>query len=385
MEEFVKVPKFKIIYQGKNITQDISKDLISVTYTDATEGESDEIELSIADPKRKWIAEWRPAKGDSLTLSIGYDENLMPCGTFAVDQIDYSISPSVMQIRGLAAATNSPLRTKNNRSFENQTLRQIAQRIATEQGLQLQGDILDIQIERTTQSRETDLAFLARLSKQYGYLFSIRDKNLIFTSVFKLEAERPVFTLKLTDLISGSLSDKSVKTFKAAKVSYHNPKKNEVVTATVETGTVEQGTAIGGANTSTATDTLEIRTKAENQQQAEAMAKAALHSANSSGQEGRFKVIGNQLLVAGNNIIIEGIGDYSGTWQIKRSTHSIDRSGGYTTDFEAIRITNPTPAQKTVKKITPRPRRKPVATGVGRTELGLGAQGNTFGELPMVN
>ena len=383
MEQFVKKPKFKLIYQGKNITQDISKDLISVTYTDATEGESDELELSIADKEYRWIGTWSPSKGDKIELSIGYDQDLMPCGTFTIDQIDYDLMPPVMQIRALAAATDSPLRTKRSRSFEKQTLRQIAQRIATEQGLQLQGDILDIQIERTTQSRETDLGFLSRIARQYGYVFSIRDKKLIFTSIFKLEAGKPVFVLKRTDLISGSLTDKSVKTFKAAKVTYHNPKKKEVVSKTVTAGGSEQGTAIGGANDVTAADTLEIHTKAENEQQAEAMAKAALHKANTTGQEGRFTVIGNQLLVAGNNIELEGLGNYSGLWHIKTSVHRIDRSGGYITEFEAVRLIKPTPAQKTVNKIPPRPRRKPVTTG--RTELGLGAQGNTFGELPMVN
>jgi phage protein D len=383
MEQFVKVPKFKILYQGKNITQDISKDLISVTYTDATEDESDELELSIADPSRKWISTWAPRKGDKIDLSIGYDQDLMPCGTFTIDQIDYTISPAVMQIRALAAATDSPLRTKRSRSFEKQTLRQIAQRIATEQGLQLQGDILDITIDRTTQSRETDLKFLHRIATQYGYVFSIRDKKLIFTSIFKLEAGKPVFKLDLTDLISGSLRDKSVKTFKAAKVTYHNPKKKEVVSKTVSAGGSEQGTTIGGANDVTSADTLEIHTKAENEQQAEVMATAALHKANTTGQEGRFTVIGNQLLVAGNNIEMTGIGEYSGLWHIKTSTHRIDRSGGYITEFEGTRLIKPTPAQQTPKKIPPRPRKKPVNTG--RSELGLGAQGNTFGELPMVN
>jgi hypothetical protein len=45
-------------------------------------------------------------------------------------------------------------------------------------------------------------------------------------------------------------------------------------------------------------------------------------------------VYGNPILVAGNNVELTGFGELSGKWHIKKSTHRIDRSGGYTTDLD---------------------------------------------------
>ena len=370
--EAIKKPQFQVVYGSKDITKDISKSLISLTYNDAEEGETDDVSFEVEDTDGLWRDAWYPSKGDTIELSIGYDGVLLNCGKFVVDEIALQGAPDTVTIRGLAAATNSPLRTKRSTAHEKQTLKQIAEKIAAKNGLSVQGEIANIQIERVTQNRESDLGFLARIAKEYGYLFSVRDKSLIFTSIYAIEGGQPVLDIDRTDLIRYRVTDKSVATFKAATVKYREPKTNAVVTATVNAGdklSVITTTAIdvvtGGANTTTSGDVLELDLKAENKQQATTKAQAALHRANTDGQDGNFVVYGEPLFVAGNNFMLTGMGKLSGKWHISKSSHSISRGGGYITSLEAKRIKDvDKPEQrKTPKRKPKRPKYKAKSGG----------------------
>lgn len=370
--EAIKKPQFQVVYGSKDITKDISKSLISLTYNDAEEGETDDVSFEVEDTDGLWRDAWYPSKGDTIELSIGYDGVLLNCGKFVVDEIALQGAPDTVTIRGLAAATNSPLRTKRSTAHEKQTLKQIAEKIAAKNGLSVQGEIANIQIERVTQNRESDLGFLARIAKEYGYLFSVRDKSLIFTSIYGIEGGQPVLDIDRTDLIRYRVTDKSVATFKAATVKYREPKTNAVVTATVNAGdklSVITTTAIdivtGGANTTTSGDVLELDLKAENKQQATTKAQAALHRANTDGQDGSFVVYGEPLFVAGNNFMLTGMGKLSGKWHISKSSHSISRGGGYITSLEAKRIKDvDKPEQrKTPKRKPKRPKYKAKSGG----------------------
>jgi len=83
------------------------------------------------------------------------------------------------------------------------------------------------------------------------------------------------------------------------------------------------------------TDVLEMRDRAENKQQAQAMADSQLHRANSNGVTGSIEIYGNTLAVAGVTIRLkDDFGRFAGRWQVISSDHKLDRSGGYSTDLE---------------------------------------------------
>lgn len=79
-------------------------------------------------------------------------------------------------------------------------------------------------------------------------------------------------------------------------------------------------------------NTLVVRTKAEDKEQADAIGKAALHTANSETRSGSFSFPGNILALAGNNFEYTGGGRLSGKYNIISSTHEI--SSEYTTSIE---------------------------------------------------
>lgn len=284
------------------------------------------------DSDQLWQNEWYPEKGAKLSVEIIQGRQILKCGTFQLDEISLSGSKSggdVVTIKGLSAGIKAKLRTKNSFAHENKTLRQIANTVAAANGLTLQGTVPDVKLDRITQWRETDLAFLNRIGQQYGALFSVRDTALIFTSIFDIEKGSSVKSVDKSQLTGYSISDKSFLTFKEARVKFHHPTQKKVVTYTA--------TETNPAVDITKADTLELRITAENKGQAELKAKTALYRANSLQQGGSINLPGNVLYVAGNNIELTGLGFLSGKYHITQSDHTVTKSGGYVCDLEVKR------------------------------------------------
>lgn len=432
-------PIFKLIYEQMDITADISDQLISITYEDKVEGESDEITFTVHDADYLWKTSWYPRKGDKVSLEIGYDDNSpnLQCGTFEVDEVESTGPPDAVTIRALSTGVKGTLRTKKSRAHEGALLRDIAQTIADEHGftivdgtagsvhhaasfteerralneaalsltttarvnqsiydviiagilvrllpviasLEAKGKRAEakevearrtmlasdtrwelalkniaetfttvalalkdfdyvqtisgldgIRVERVTQNKETDLEFLARVSNEWGLLFSVKDTQLIFMSKVDVEATSGAFTLTRLDLKSYSFRDKTISTFKKAKVSWHNPASKELVAGEIESDS--DGSDLSG-------DDLNITVRAENQQQAERKAQAALDKNNTKTFTGDLTTVGNPLAVSGNNLILTGMGKLSGKWAIVGSRHTLERGQGWECSIDIKKV-----------------------------------------------
>jgi phage protein D len=189
--EKVRRPRFIIVYEGKDITTDISSYLLSVDYVDNTADNSDEASFTVEDTEALWRGPWYPSKGDKFTLQIGYDNEMFDCGKFTVDEVEMAGPPDTVTIRGLAAGVNSPVRTKNSKAFEGQSLRQIAEEIAAKYGY----EIIDGEEKRTnrTISFELERAGVARLQTQ------VAQSTFTMTSALIMVAE----LRGLADLLRG--------------------------------------------------------------------------------------------------------------------------------------------------------------------------------------
>jgi phage protein D len=323
----VRKPVFFLEYEQKDITAYISPFVLSVTYTDHEHGKSDEVDIQIEDREHLWKSSWYPAKGDALTLKIGYEgEGLLPCGGFEIDELELSAPPDIISLKGLGTNIKKALRQENTKAYENKSLKQIASEIASNHGFELVGEIKDIKVKRITQKQERDIAFLKRIAEDYGYVFKITDGKLVFYEIEKLESANTVFVIDRKDLISFSLRDKTHELYKACSVSYHDPKSKRLITHTVKADGIVKG------------DTFKINERCENKEQAIAKAKAALSRKNGLQTEGSVAVIGNPKLVAGVNLEIAGLYTLNGKYHIKSSKHTIDRSAGYKTELEVKRI-----------------------------------------------
>lgn len=325
----------KILYNGLDITKDISGSLISISYTDNVDAKADDISITLDDTALLWANEWYPEKGAELRIIIGIGGTEVNLGAFEIDEITISGPPSQIEIKGISAGAGKPLRTLSSYAHEDKTLKEIAQTIAEKNALQVEGNIAPIRIKRATQNRETDLSFLNRIAREYGYFFSIRDSVLVFTSIYDIDARNISASIDISKIASYSFNDRLIGTYKKAEASYRNADTGQTVKATDSRESNEGGQAI---TDKTSDDTLIVRSKAETTQQAEAKAKSALYRANVSGQTGRISVEGNPLLLAGNAIDLTGFGALSGKYRIESSSHSIQGGEGYITELEVKRI-----------------------------------------------
>jgi uncharacterized protein len=318
------VVTYTVLYNNKNITTDIGNDVISIDYTDKIKGESDELSITLNDAEGKWKGPWYPEKGATLELQIEQDGSVLNAGVFKIDEIAASGSTSgdVVTIKALAASITQKLRTAQTYAHENKTLREIATTIAAALGLTVLGTIKDIRIGRQHQYRETALQFLNRIGSLYGYIFSVRGGQLIFTYYEDIENRTPSLTYNKSDLTGYDFKDTTAKVYRLAQVKHHSSKKKKVVQhISVENKQIY---------TTVKNDDLELRVRAENEQQAEAIAKYALYKHNSKSQEGNISGPGNILFLSGNCCNINGFGAFDGRWHIQQSQHSINRDGGYT-------------------------------------------------------
>ena len=315
-------PTYKIEYNEKNITKDVSAYVLSLEYSDYEHGQSDEITITFEDTQKLWQNAWIPSKGDTLRVFIGYEnEKLLNCGLFEIDEIEYDSPPDTLTVKALASAITKPLREENSKGYENKTLKQIAQEIAQKHNLALIGEIDGIKIERITQNQESDLAFLKRIAEEYGYIFKIADNNLVFYKTSKLINEKTAKIIYKNELTCINLREKTSKLYKAVSVTYKNPKTGKIVSAVVRNENCIKG------------DTLKLDLRCENKEQAILKAKAALDKGNNT-IEGSIQIVGTPYLAAGINIELKDIGYFSGKYHVKEAKQTINKYSGYTTNLE---------------------------------------------------
>lgn len=320
-------PTWDLVMNSRNVTRDLDKYVVSITYEDHEEGEADTVDITLEDKEGKFRQDWYPTKGDTLSLRLGYyGSPFLECGEFEVDEIGYAGPPDVLTIRGIAAGVKKPRRTRQAKAYEDTTLKGLAEAVAKRAKLKLVGTVEAIPIRRVTQVRENDLEFLRRVANEYGYAFSIKGPQMVFFKRAALAAAAPVLSLPRNAIRPYSFRDKIMAVAADAEVTYHDPKSKSVKRGTAK--------AIG----TTSADSIRLNVRAENSTQARTKAEAALEAANREATTCEGTIFGNLRLLAGANVTLSDFGVLSGLYHVKRSRHTLDRAGGYRTEFEARRV-----------------------------------------------
>lgn len=323
----IDMPAFELLYNNKSATHDIALHLLDASYKDTLKGESDELDITLEDTERKWMDTWYPSEGATLNFKIGIDgDSVLDCGQFEIDEINITDSPNTVRIRALSAGINSPLRTVHYTAFDDVLLADVIGQVAAALGYTVEGKIYPLMIERVTQS-ETDLAFIYRLAKQYGYIVKVKGKRLIFSRLDQLKTNSSVITLHRHQIDRGWEFRDQIRTVKKeAVVARQNPKSKRLVKS--------QSKSKG----KTSADKSVSRGQASTASVANARADANLTQDNDSKAIGRLSSAGNTLLVAGANFDLVGFARFDGKCLINTATHTISRRGGYSTGIEFIRL-----------------------------------------------
>ena len=326
----VRAPQWQLIYQGVNISADVSRSVIGITYVDRLSENSGEAEVTLEDHNKLWQGAWYPQQGDVVSLTIGYhNEAALTCGDFQVDEIECEGPPDQMTLRCIAAWITPSMRSPRSVAYESVTLPQLAATIAGKYQLTVVGApaLLDVRFQRITQRHETDLEFLRRVAWGHGYSFTVRGRQLVFYSIASLEGAASTRTLKRADVLSFSFINKSHRTYKAAQVSYQAPATKQLLTQGVSANPAPE---VG--------DTLRVLARCESNEQALLKAESALHTNNMLKVVARLEMPGTTDLLAGSIATIADFGANDGTYLIEDARHRIGRDNGYTTNLAARRI-----------------------------------------------
>jgi phage protein D len=216
-------------------------DLLACDYTDNAEGQADDLQVTLRDREGLWRNEWLPQKGALLraTISPAFGDGQVETGDMWIDEIEIGGPPGVATIRATSVPVDEEVRgTKKTRAWEAVTFRQMAEKIVKGTGLDLfyKGD--SVEIDRTDQHEESDLALLKRLGADYGFVVKVADGKLV---VYDQQILEDAESVAVVDVGKGdgmvktwSIRSKTRDVYRAARVWYRNPINNFLADAVKE-------------------------------------------------------------------------------------------------------------------------------------------------------
>lgn len=339
-----------VLYNKKDISADINPFIKSLSYTDNMTGEADDIQITLEDKMNLWSNSWMPEKGASLDVklvsaywdSIYALEQELRAGTFEIDEISCSFSPSEVSIKGTSVPDgSSTLRgVERTRSWEKVTLVKIAQDIAEGAKMELVYEPEEIpELDRVEQSDESDLFFLSKLCKDNGLALKVFDRKLVvFSEVSYEQAEATLCIVKpgtsyteekdmvyVHSILSASFTSKVRDIYKACHVRYQKGKQKELI----------EYTFIDPAKKDTEGRVLKVNEEVSSVAEAERLAKRKLREKNCEEVSGSISCVGNFKLLASTIVKVLGFGAFDGKYIITRASHSI--ASGYTVSIDVRR------------------------------------------------
>lgn len=316
-----------------NITEDISKYIVSWSYHDYLTGAVDTLTLELVDKDRKWIGKWYPKPGAIIKMWVVVENWKKPgdnrkayFGAFSIDSIKESYPPASVSIQAkslpLTATASKQIKT---RAWEKTSLKAIATDICKGNNIKLayRGD--EIKYDRIEQTNQTDLEFLYKLTTENQQCMHIADNTLYIYDEGELEKKPPMGTLTPDSKIaSWNLSSNYAEVFKQAVVSTKSTKKKKGIKGIAVDNNVPEGIE----------KTLVIKKRASDAATAQRMARNALRNKNKKMYSAEIMLpIGNPDARAGNVYELKDFGIFSKKYLITEAVHTGNGSG-YTTAIQ---------------------------------------------------
>lgn len=330
MAESTRELLYRVAWAGRDVTEDISAYVASITYVDYLSGKSDNVELVLSDADGRWRSDWFPQKGDELTLEIGTSRiGYVNAGRFYLDEVEIAGPPDTITVRGLGFDMTVVTNFIKSRAWEDVTIADVVSTIAAEYSLgtryvRLPPELETLRFDRLDQSDVSDLAFLRDLANRYDCLTRIDRGELIFADRETVAEEIDAITLVIgvDGIESYRLQSRWARVYRAAEIKYWNPYQAGLVSVTVEDPNIASGAV------------LRLNDHAGSQAHAEAIAVRRLRAANRREWTGEFRMFGWHGWISGAKVRLSGFGVYDGDWLVEESTHRIDRSAGYSVSIK---------------------------------------------------
>lgn len=319
-------PDVQITYNGKDVTADLRPFLLESSYIDKLNGESDELEITLADLDGRWLDGWYPEKGAEIQYAYGYAHSeLVPAGSFDVDEVEFEGPPTTVRIKALATGLKNQPRTRKGKAYTKTTLRAIIDKVAKRIKAKVIGDVANIQIPKATQYQETDWAFLVRICFEYGYQVKLTNNNqtLVVAKMADLGEGTAIRTIRPQDVTRWRFRDKISTVPAKTEVRHYSHRKKRVLKAEAFS-----------RHDKTASDTRTRVVPAPNPAQHSAIAQAEQERHDIDKTSLEITLPGDKTLVAGVPVELAEWGKLNGVYLIIEARHPINRMSSFTTEIK---------------------------------------------------
>lgn len=322
-----------VIYNGKNISESINKDLVDFSLNDSADQSADDISIVLEDIEQKWLKNWIVESSDKISVKcISHNWNhigekfSIKFGDFFVDEPENTLSPNTFSLKAIAIPANGNFRDyKRTKIWKNATVKTIAQTIANNNGFSLYFDSKENPIiKEKEQSQSSDMDFLQSLCSDYNLTLKIYCSKLVIFSQAAYELKIPKLTITPEMLEPGAKFKKSLTDSGYDKAVLKYTKAHGKTICASFTRPNAKGNKI-----------LTLDDSVENQAEALKLCKAKLREKNTGECTGSFSISGLSNLHSAETVKLKGFGQYDGNYYIDSKNQSFAPTSA---SFEVHRI-----------------------------------------------
>lgn len=327
-------PAYRIVANGRDVTDALQGRVKSILVTDAAGYSSDSVELELADTDDDKPVDI-PLTGTELEIWLGYANGVgvQRMGLYVADEIELAGWPGVMLVRGRAApyesskGGKSDLQTQKVRNWPNGTkLSAMVAKIAKEHGLEpaVAKSLASITLPHFDQTEESDISFLVRVGRKYDAVVKPGGGKLAVVKFGEAESasgkELAAITLRAEDCTRWS-ANMSARESDGTVVAYYHDR------AAAQRQFVEVGSG---------DPVRRLRHNFPNKESAENAAKAEYDKRNRRKHGLSVTVPGDSQLSAEVPLRLEGFRNgVPVDWVVSRVVHRFEAGSGYSCDLEA--------------------------------------------------
>lgn len=193
-------PVAKLSINGKPFNTDALSRIISISLTDKSGFEADELTVSLSDHDGKLAL---PPKSAEITIALGYIETgIVDKGSYKITEVSWSGAPDTLHITAQSTDTSDRFSEAKEKSWHKTSLKEIIESIAAANGYTpiIGKAYQDEKIDHIDQSNESDAAFLSRLAERYDAIATVKHGRLLFVSSGEATTAsgQPLPTIRIT-------------------------------------------------------------------------------------------------------------------------------------------------------------------------------------------
>lgn len=321
-------PYIQISVGGTDITSVLSQVAMSVTITDTSGSDADNLQLEIADPNGVISP---PKKGVTITVIAGYADRKRDFGQFVVDQVTYNGYPQTISISAQSADARSEQKQKREKSYgkdEYPTYGDLFSELANRAGLQLSiaNDLASKENEYEAQSEEDDIEFASRIARGLDAGVTIKSGRMVVAKrgdgqTISGQPSQTIIISEGLNILSYSVTGVDKPLHSSVEARWFDRKK------------VEHKLIVQSAND--IGPTLQIRQPFQSEEEATRFAEARARELNRASGNANFEINGDPFVYAEARAIAQGIRPgVDGLWVVKSVTHTWSGSDIYRTSLD---------------------------------------------------